>query len=191
MITVPTRHLKAALLAVAKNDARYYICGVLLETMSNETRCVATNGDIAVVTTTPAENAHLCAIIIPRNVVELAVKSKRENTTFEPYDSSRWLMNGSQLFTQVDGKFPDYRRIFPKDVSRAVGEFNPELFALFGKMAQALGRTARDVVLHHNGTSTAAVSINGAPEFAGVISPLNLRAEGMENRPGVAWWASI
>lgn len=188
MITVPTKYLKAALLAAGKKDIRYYLNGVLIECMPTETRCVATDGTIACALTTPAENIMPCEFIVPRDVVESAIKVKREHTTFEPQGEGKWVMNGTHLFTQVDGKFPDYRRVFTRQVSGEAGVFNPELIAAFGKMAQALGGWPGHAHFHHNGTGTAMVSICDMPEFAGCVMPLNLKAKDAPVRPGVAQW---
>lgn len=190
MITVPTKHLKAALLAVPKHDIRYYLLGVFLEASAAETRCVATTGALAVVLRHPCVNDLLAEVILPREVVEAAVKMKRDETEFEKLDASHWLMNGTHRFKPCDGKYPDYRRIFPRAVSGEATElgFDPELFAVFGKVAVALGKKSMQVSTHLNGaTGTAAITIEGCPEFAGLISPLRITKD---MKPmGVQGWA--
>lgn len=190
MITIPTKYLKAALLAAGKKDIRLYLNGVLIECCADGTRVVATDGTIAAVMRHEVDSPiimPMASFIVPRDVVEASIKAKRLETTFD-CQSGQHIMNGSLLFTPVDGTFPDYRRIFHKQVSGEASVFNPELFATFGKMAQALGCTPSAVTLHQNGQSAAMVSIVGVPEFAGVMSPLNLKAKDAPVRPGVAQW---
>lgn len=189
-ITVPTKHLKAALLAAGKKDIRYYLNGVLIESVPAGTRCVATTGSIAaVLRSTPEGLNELGAFVCPREVVEAAVKMKREHTVFERIDADHWMMNDTHRFKQVDGTFPSYRRIMKRVVSGLVPTcgFDPELFAVFGKIAAALGASSLDVSTHLDGQSAAAITIEGHPEFAGVISPLNLTKN--RTQIGVQGWA--
>lgn len=191
MISVPTKHLKAALLAAGKNDLRYYLNGVLVESSPGEVRCVATDGFMVAVLRHATTDETLAEVIVPRDVVEAVVKAKRPLTNFEQLDEKYWLANGTHRFEPVEGKFPPYRRIMPTSATGVVGRgFSPELFAQFGKMAIALGASAADVTTHPNGFDTAAISIEGRPEFAGALCSLRFTEKMGEAGMGIQGWAA-
>lgn len=176
MINVPTAHLKAALLAAGKRDLRYYLNGVHIETGPIETRVVATDGHIACVIRS-APCGHHAVLTVPRDVIETAVKMKRETTTFDNSgERARWIMNGMHSFDTLDDKFPPYRFLFKHAVSGLPIALNPERFALFAKMAAALGRRAYHVSTHYDGPDgNAFIAIKDYPDFAGVI--MDIRRE--------------
>jgi DNA polymerase-3 subunit beta len=191
MITVPTKHLKAALLAAGKQDVRFYLNGVRVEASAAETRCVGLNGILGAVLRHATVNDTIADFTAPREVIEAAIKAKRDTTEFDQLDDGHWLMNGTHRFKPVDGTFPNYRRVMPTAATGDPGRgLNPELFALFGKMAAALGRKTDDVTTHLNGENAAAITIEGYPDFAGVLSPLGFKGETAPYGLGVQGWAA-
>lgn len=191
MITVPTKHLKAALLVAGKHDIRHYLNGVMIEASAAETRCVGLNGVAAAVLRHAVINEFIGEFIVPRDVVEAAIKAKLTDTVFEQLDAKHWMVNGAHRFAPVDGKFPSYRRVMPTQCSGQGGRgFSPEQFALFGKIAQALGKDPASVTTHSNGGGTAAITIEDCPDFAGVIMPLNFTKAMGDNGLGVQGWAA-
>lgn len=193
MLVVPTRHLKAALLVAGKQDVRFYLNGVFLEALPTETRCTGLNGSAGVVlrSLAPMDPTFCAALIVPRDVVAQAVTMKRPDTTFEPSEDGHWQMNGVLRFKPIDGTFPSYRRVMPSaPTGQAPRGFDPESLALFGKMAQALGKKSADITTHCNGTGGAAITLEGYPDFAGVVMPLNFTKAMGENGQGVSAWAA-
>lgn len=191
MITVPTNYLKAALLAAGKQDVRQYLNGVLIEASAAETRVVGLNGVLGCVLRLESVNDTIAEIVVPRDVIEAAIKAKRHQTEFEQLDGEHWMMNGTHRFKPVDGKFPQYRRVYAREVSGEPSRgLNPEQFSLFGKMAVALGTKPAAVTTHHNSRGAAMITIEGMPEFAGVIMPLDYTQQTGPTGLGVQGWAA-
>ena len=127
-------------LAMAQQDVRYYLNGLYLEILGGRLRVVATDGHRLALATGPAlVEATDTGVIIPRKGVlelsrlldgsvplELAIGTNHIRATNEPFAFTSKL---------VDGKFPDYERVIPKNADKSViGER--------GELKQAFTRTA-------------------------------------------------
>ena len=126
--------------AMAQQDVRYYLNGLYLEIMGGRLRVVATDGHRLALATGPAlVEATDTGVIIPRKGVlelsrlldgsvplELAIGTNHIRATNEQFTFTSKL---------VDGKFPDYERVIPKNADKSViGER--------GELKQAFTRTA-------------------------------------------------
>lgn len=126
--------------AMAQQDVRYYLNGLYLEIMGGRLRVVATDGHRLALATGPAlVEAADTGVIIPRKGVlelsrlldgsvplELAIGTNHIRATNEQFTFTSKL---------VDGKFPDYERVIPKNADKSViGER--------GELKQAFTRTA-------------------------------------------------
>jgi DNA polymerase-3 subunit beta len=105
--------------AMAQQDIRYYLNGLLLLTEENQIRVVATDGHrLAFALMTLEAPLEKREVILPRKVVlELA---RLLNDTDEPVtveilqNQVRFSFSNVVLVTKVvDGKFPDYNRVIP------------------------------------------------------------------------------
>lgn len=123
-IVLPQKELKSLLFSVqyamAQQDVRYYLNGVLLIVEGSKLRAVATDGHRLAYNAGNIEgNFDKQEIILPRkavaelsklladsdDIVELEFSTQQVKTTF----------SGITLVTKViDGKFPDYERVIPK-----------------------------------------------------------------------------
>jgi DNA polymerase-3 subunit beta len=183
-------HIKAALLAAAKNDIRYYLNGVCVEFGFDHVLSIGTNGSLAAVFrhAVAVEDMPPALIgqqfIIPRDTCALIAKSKldRLSVTVGP---ERWLQfdgAGVSIRCQaVDGKFPDWRRVIGAaygETPAITAQFDPDLLATFSRVAEALGSSARPVLWTTApegalGDIAHRVSIQGlSDEFVGVVMPL-------------------
>ena len=126
--------------AMAQQDVRYYLNGLYLEILGGRLRVVATDGHRLALATGPAlVEATDTGVIIPRKGVlelsrlldgsvplELAIGTNHIRATNEQFTFTSKL---------VDGKFPDYERVIPKNADKSViGER--------GELKQAFTRTA-------------------------------------------------
>lgn len=105
--------LKAALISAANGDIRYYLNGVLLEKCpSGEVHIVSTDGHrLFVGKSSQSDSPGDCwSVIIPRDIVAAAVKSRGHFLVFEKLPDGRYTI-GDSVFTPVGGKFPEWRRI--------------------------------------------------------------------------------
>ncbi len=105
--------------AMAQQDVRYYLNGVLLVIEDNIFRAVATDGHRLAYNAIPLEyQSERMEIIIPRKaVVELSKLLTDEGGTIELEFSTQQLkatFSNIELTTKlIEGKFPDYQRVIP------------------------------------------------------------------------------
>jgi DNA polymerase-3 subunit beta len=121
---LPQRALKAVLAlvqyAMAQQDIRYYLNGLLMMVDAGELRVVATDGHRLAVATHALSGRDLGKqeVIIPRKtILELAklLQDTDEPVSIELSGSqARFRFDGILLASKlVDGKFPDYQRVIP------------------------------------------------------------------------------
>ena len=163
--------LHAMATLAAKKDIRYYLCGILVEWNANTTRIVATDGHKMGIYNLPDQNnATSGSVIIP---LEALTGLKGDviigANTLTTSDSVK-------TFTPVEGRFPDYARVVPKEKASGIaGNFNIDYMAQFQKVAKMLGNKTDSAVLYHNGASESAkVSITSTTNFLGVIMPMRV-----------------
>lgn len=188
---INARHLCAAIHCAGKKDVRYYLNGVYVEALPDETRVVATDGYKLAVFRSATANPEPFSIIIPRATVEAFVKLVKgvkfvDLTITDGTGRLSWA-NGSLPFDPIDARFPEYRRTFPQDTSGETAQFNPELLIAFSKVAKALGAKACPEIVH-NGSGAALVRINAVHDFAGVLMPFRQRVKTLDV-PDVSWVA--
>lgn len=187
--TVKQSTLKALLLLAAKKDIRYYLCGVNLEFSPSITRIVATDGHKLGLYQTSAQNWGHGSLIIPADVINALPKSGSYDPelTFMKCDGNAtgWtitgLPNGGQVvFQQIDGNFPDYKRVCHFTTDGSLGNYNPEYLMQFLKVQHLLGGSKKCTInLYQNGKSSALITLAGVPEFYGVIMPMRTDADGV------------
>lgn len=107
--------------AMASQDVRYYLNGMYFEASENSLRSVATDGHrLASSAITLAQAIESQSIIVPRKGVLELVKlldNEQENVTLQIGQNNLRAIIGGFIFTTklVDGRFPDYRRVIPRD----------------------------------------------------------------------------
>ncbi|MGH8581397.1 MAG: DNA polymerase III subunit beta [Gammaproteobacteria bacterium] len=130
-LDLPARQLKGVLdevqVAMAQQDVRYYLNGMLLELAPNRLRAVATDGHRLALRDLPLAHAvrEPLQFIIPRKtvtelqrVLELAdadihLELGNKQCKFEMY--------GKILISKlIDGRYPDYDRVIPKGCDKLV-----------------------------------------------------------------------
>ncbi|PLM65299.1 DNA polymerase III subunit beta, partial [Klebsiella michiganensis] len=115
------RLIEATQFSMAHQDVRYYLNGMLFETEGSELRTVATDGHRLAVCSMPLEESlpnH--SVIVPRKgVIELMRMLDGGDTPLRVQIGSNNIRAhvGDFIFTSklVDGRFPDYRRVLPKN----------------------------------------------------------------------------
>jgi DNA polymerase III subunit beta len=112
--------------SMAKDDARYFLNGVLLEINSKKLNCVATDGHRLAVMRSPVpvtlDNQQ---VIVPRKSVELLKKLLAKDDTNISVGISKnhlqFKLPGMRLTCKkIDGKFPDYQKVIPKSDSKTI-----------------------------------------------------------------------
>ncbi|MFP3014561.1 MAG: DNA polymerase III subunit beta [Arsenophonus sp.] len=135
------RLIEATQFSMAHQDVRYYLNGMLFETNCRELRTVATDGHrLAVCSINVDKDLPTHSVIVPRKgIIEFV---KLLNNIDDPVNLNIGRDNirahvDNFLFTSklIDGRFPDYRRVLPK---------NPDKILTVDckKLKQALTRSA-------------------------------------------------
>ena len=189
--SIKQSQLKAMLNLAAKQDIRYYLNGVFVEFNQTTTRLVVTDGHkLGVFNHHSENNQGAGSLIIPRSVIENLPKAGKfdPELTITKFDGNAtgWTIvipGGTQIvFQQIEGVFPDYRRVCQFTTDGTVANFNYEYLVQFLKVQHALGGSKGDTLnLYQNGNSSALVHLEGVPNFVGVIMPMR---NGVSNQEG-------
>ncbi|WP_127959593.1 DNA polymerase III subunit beta [Serratia microhaemolytica] len=144
-LTLPQATLKrlidATQFSMAHQDVRYYLNGMLFETAGEELRTVATDGHRLAVCSMPlGQSLPTHSVIVPRKgVIELVRLLDGGEAPLRIQIGSNNIRAhvGDFTFTSklVDGRFPDYRRVLPKNPDKIL-QANCEL------LKQAFARAA-------------------------------------------------
>lgn len=129
--------------AMAQQDVRFYLNGMLLEIEDNELRTVATDGHrlaTSVTEVSAPNNSNQSQIIVPRKgILELArlLQNGDEPLNLSIGNSHIRAHVGSYTFTSklVDGKFPDYGRVIPRNGNKTVLGDRLELRQVLSRIA--------------------------------------------------------
>jgi DNA polymerase-3 subunit beta len=129
-LTVGQKQMKRLLAlvqyAMAQQDIRYYLNGLLLVVKGNELRMVATDGHrLAYAAETLPETVSPIEVILPRKtVLEL---SRQLSDNDEPLEitltptQARFSFGNIELVSKlIDGKFPDYERVIPQHHTKLI-----------------------------------------------------------------------
>lgn len=144
-ISLPQGALKALLehtgFAMARDDVRYYLNGILLEWSGSNLRAVATDGHrLALMDRSVAEAPESLQVILPRKGVQelerlLADSEDPAGVTFTD-NHVRFRLPGVTFTSKlIEGRFPEYRRVIPE-------KGDQPLHADRQTLRQALRRTA-------------------------------------------------
>ncbi len=144
-LTIPQKALKSALrlvqFAMAVQDIRYYLNGVLFSVEKDVLRVVATDGHRLSFASQQLEGDHgQVEAILPRKTVLELIKLLGD--TDEPVslaigtNQARFRFGGIEIVSKiVEGKFPDYQKVIPTTLKNRVSLDRPTL-------AQSLNRAA-------------------------------------------------
>lgn len=122
-LTLPQKTLKHLLqmvhFAMAQQDIRYYLNGLLLVVEGNQIKAVATDGHRLAYYAVTVEGDHAKQeVILPRKtIIELQRLLEEDDTPVKidlSTNQARFQFNQIELVTKlVEGKFPDYQRVIP------------------------------------------------------------------------------
>jgi len=129
--SIPQNHLKSLFdktsFAMAQQDVRYYLNGILMEISADKIKLVATDGHRLALSETAQETGveEDKQIIIPRKaVLELSrlLESGDSPATCMLSQNHLRVETSSLVFTTklIDGKFPDYQRVIPVDGNKVM-----------------------------------------------------------------------
>lgn len=114
--------------AMAQQDVRYYLNGMLFEIANGKIRAVATDGHRLAMSEIDGDvDASInVQVIVPRKAVlelgRLLNEASEQSVRLEISSNHLRITIGNTLFTSklVDGKFPDYQKVIPLDSDKTV-----------------------------------------------------------------------
>ena len=173
--------------AMAQQDVRYYLNGMLWEVNAGYLRTVATDGHrLAMCTLEAAIDAvGLLQVILPRKgVIELSRLLINEEQDVEVVIGSNHIRATTADFTftskLVDGKFPDYDRVLPKQSTKAVFGSRDDLRHAFSRTAILSNEKYRGVRLMLSDGSLTIVANNPEQEEAEEVVNVEYAGESLE-----------
>ena len=127
-VTVAQKTLRALLLlvqyAMAQQDIRYYLNGMLLVLEGDTLKAVATDGHrLAYATMKLAQKVEPLELILPRKAIQEIVKLLADTDDVASFEltanQARFRIGEVEVITKVvDGKFPDYGRVIPTNYTK-------------------------------------------------------------------------
>jgi len=182
------------------NDVRYYLNGLYLETGIKGARLVACDGHQLAVAKIEGEFP-VSSIIIPGSLVA-AVKSKAKSPQFVTLDFAKGnqqykdqgnvkgmfvprditLTYGETTTTakELDGKYPDYRRVVPDKTDGTVAQYDPRFVNRIDKACSILGYKFFAGIAHNGDKSGLSVIDEGF-----VVVTMSIRIDPKKESP--AW----
>ena len=183
------RLLKAAALAVSKKETRYYLKGVAVQADAKGSYLIATDGHrlLAFCQSRECYGGEPVNIIIPADILAgIKLNKHVEIAELTQESESRWRIEycgTSIVFAPIDGTFPDWRRIAPKETSGELAQFDPAYIGDFAKVTKALG--LGPTAFAYNGDGPALVTFGDGIDGFGVLMPMRIKRE-IPTRPP-AW----
>ena len=126
--------------AMAIQDVRYYLNGMLLDIQLDEIATVATDGHRLAYNRLEVENENESQILLPRKaVLEISrlLKDREDLVEVDITGTHLQLRLGKTIFISklIDGRYPDYNRVIPREIGEVIIADREEL-------RQALIRTS-------------------------------------------------
>lgn len=173
--------------AMAQQDVRYYLNGMLVEVKDQSLRTVATDGHRLATCVVDAQESTTAPIqvIIPRKgILELnkLVADPEAEVVVEISNNHIRAAAGDYVFTSklVDGKFPDYERVIPKNGTRVMLGNRQDLKQVFHRTAILSNEKYRRVRLLMEGDTLQVIANNPEQEQAEESIGVEYQAEAME-----------
>ena len=178
--SIKQSQLKALLTLAPKSDIRYYLCGIFVEYNATTTRLVVTDGHkLGILNHHSEDNQGIGSLIIPREVIENLPKAGKIDPLLiftKEEKQGYWKITGmgiQTIFAQIEGTYPDYRRVCQFTTDGTVANYNYEYLTQFLKVQHLLGGSKTATLnLYQNGNSSALVHLAGVDNFVGVVMPM-------------------
>lgn len=173
--------------AMAQQDVRYYLNGMLWEIREGRLRFVATDGHRLAICTSPEPlvNVEDTQVILPRKgVLELGRLLQDDDEMVTIILGSNHLRATTAEFTftskLVDGKFPDYERVLPRGAEKIVTGSRLELRQAFTRTAILSNEKYRGVRLKLSPDTLEIEANNPEQEQAEEVVSVSYSGEALE-----------
>ncbi len=174
--------------AMAQQDVRYFLNGMLLEMAPEHVRTVATDGHRLAMSTlegTGSDSDTRRQAIVPRKgVMELARLLDGESETVQLQLGANHLTVSTGAYTMttklVDGQFPDYEKVIPADASRSLEGDRHTLRQAFQRAAILSNEKYRGVRLTIDPDQLTIQANNPEQEEAEEVVPVEFQGNQLE-----------
>ncbi|MGP1928406.1 MAG: DNA polymerase III subunit beta [Arsenophonus sp. NC-WZS1-MAG3] len=180
------RLIEATQFSMAHQDVRYYLNGMLFETEGKELRTVATDGHrLAICSLNINKDLPTYSVIVPRKgVVEFMrlLDSKDKLLKLQIGNNNIRAHIDDFIFTSklVDGRFPDYRRVLPKNPDKTLTADCNKLKQAFLRAAILSNEKFRGVRLYISENQLKITANNPEQEESEEIIDVNYKSEIIE-----------
>ena len=177
--------IEATSFAMAQQDVRYYLNGMLWEVTTNQLRAVATDGhrlalcdgdcDVSV-------EGKISAILPRKGIVELSRLLDEDNVRVSMGSNHIRITGANYCFTSklVDGAYPDYDRVVPKGGDKKVVGDREQLKQAFSRTAILSNEKYRGVRIQFQEGAMHMVANNPEQEEAQEEVPVSYAGESLE-----------
>jgi len=173
--------------AMAQQDVRYYLNGMLWELSAEQIRVVATDGHRLAMCTLPVQLniSDTSQVILPRKgVIELSRLLLDDEADIAVVIGSNHIRATTDEFTftskLVDGKFPDYERVLPRSVDKILLGSRQELRQAFSRTAILSNEKYRGVRLKLTDNNLEIVANNPEQEEAEEMVSVDYQGDSLE-----------
>lgn len=184
--------------SMAQQDVRYYLNGMSLETEEHLVRTVATDGHRLALCRMEYTEATLSArqVIIPRKgVLEISRLIEDDDKLLKIQIGANHirLFSSEFIFTSklVDGRFPDYRRVLPKDGDKIIIAKKDVLKDAFSRAAILSNEKFRGVRLNISSGELKITANNPEQEEAEEIVDIDYEGDSLEIGFNVAYLIDV
>ena len=173
--------------SMAQQDVRYFLNGMLLEVTREHLRTVATDGHRLAMCTlaSSVSDVERLQVIVPRKGVQEMARLLDEadaEVRLSVSESHMRVSQGGYSLTSrlIDGKFPDYEKVIPADVSRTITGDRDTLRLAFQRASILSNEKYRGVRLSVEGEQLTVQANNPEQEEAEEIVGVHYEGEPME-----------
>lgn len=174
--------------AMAQQDVRYYLNGMLWERTSEALRLVATDGHRLAMCTLKSDapgDVKASQVIVPRKgVLEMSrlLGGEAEEAEISIGSNHIRVATSDYTFTSklIDGKFPDYERVLPRNSSKEVVGDRNELRQAFTRTAILSNEKYRGIRVTLSDNQLTIVANNPEQEEAEEVVGVDYQGEGLE-----------
>ena len=181
------RLIESTHFSMANQDVRYYLNGMSIETDGQEIRSVATDGHRLAICKISNENLTLPArqVIVPRKGILEIIR------LLDPVDDEIQVFLGSNhiriidqefSFTSklVDGRFPDYRRVLPRNGDKVLETHKDQLRQVLSRASILSNEKFKGVRLNFSNTELKITANNPEQEQAEEVIEIDFPFEDVE-----------
>jgi len=173
--------------AMAQQDVRYYLNGMLWELSEQRLRLVATDGHRLAMCTLQADVnvSQPTSVILPRKgVTELVKLLSDEDASASISLSNNHVRIETSEFTftskLIDGKFPDYERVLPKNSTKSIIGQRDDLRSAFSRTAILSNEKYRGIRLELSNDQLKILANNPEQEEAEELVEVDYQGDDLE-----------